>query len=158
MDDIDAEHKLMSSKLLMYTLVSKIPYELRPECRKCYANFATTAELKEHLTNNPKHAIPFQNMEQAVPKKLGLEQPEAVPLVVSASISTVGLKSTSRRASTAARQSFHATLATTNGRRRRMRLVRLRSMLVAVVTNSNRKRQCCCSAIAMTSYASSEAL
>jgi hypothetical protein len=30
-----------------------------PECRKCYTNFDTKEELKEHLKKNPKHAIPF---------------------------------------------------------------------------------------------------
>lgn len=34
-------------------------FKLTPECRHCYALFATTEELKHHLSRYPKHAIPF---------------------------------------------------------------------------------------------------
>ena len=34
-------------------------FKLTPECRHCYALFATTDELKHHLSAYPQHAIPF---------------------------------------------------------------------------------------------------
>jgi hypothetical protein len=45
-----------------YSLViyPHLPYELQPECRKCYRNFKTDAELREHLAGMPTHRITFR--------------------------------------------------------------------------------------------------
>jgi hypothetical protein len=45
-----------------YDLVTHphLPYELLPECRKCYRNFKTDTELREHLAAMPSHRIKFR--------------------------------------------------------------------------------------------------
>jgi hypothetical protein len=36
------------------------PFQLPPECRKCYELFASFEGLQHHLQESPKHRIPFQ--------------------------------------------------------------------------------------------------
>ncbi|ERF70787.1 hypothetical protein EPUS_08345 [Endocarpon pusillum Z07020] len=42
------------------------PYQLRPECRKCYELFASFEGLEHHLQQFPRHRIPFKRKQYNV--------------------------------------------------------------------------------------------